>query len=365
MSIVYPHIPSIGCELHAGTSTADSVSLNTADVRVAYIRRMARSGTLQKLRIGITNVAGTIPFSDIVCQLHADNVDTPGGTIGTQVPLSGSGNVPGAGIYEFDFSSQNISLSAGERYWFVVRNINATPGTNNVTLQRGFDASVFGWGNNYLEGAVATSTNAGASYTYNGTNRQAFLVILNSGSEGFVYRHGGSAQPNFGNTMRGVLFTTPANAKWRVIAAGFRGIKNGSPTTITFRIYQGSTLIAETQNIASYPSGRAGDWYAKFASVVELEPNTQYRLVAYTNGDASNNFAIYTSICDTSNENYANMPFSSRYTYTTNGGSSWTEDLGNMVNSWFFLLDSAQPYASAGGGGGGGLLPIHPHLIIA
>jgi len=346
MPLAYPNIPiRVGSTITVSTSVANTTALNSANARLAHVRRLITSGTLQKLRIYISAVTGTPSAGDIRCQLYSGEGDTPATAIGTEVSLS---SLSGAGYYDFDFSSQNISLSAGTRYWFVMRNANASPTSNHVTISRGGPISSNELqGGNYFGAVSATSTDGGSTWSYN--SAVSALIVHSNGAEGFVY-HGSHSPNSSGNTMHGVKFTTPANAKLRM--AGLVGYCTmSSPVSPAWALYSSSGLMAEAAwgNSQSYSGTHV--IVAPLSSIVTLEPNTDYYFVAKC---SSGTITFQGVNCDNSTENLNQLPLSARYAYTTNGGSTWTVDTTRMMSHWALLLDPDQPFESVGGGGGGG-----------
>jgi len=349
MPLAYPNIPiRVGCTICVATSVSATTALNSANARLAHVRRLITSGTLQKLRIYIVSVTGTPSAGDIKCQLYSGEGDTPATAIGTEVSLS---SLSGAGYYDFDFSSQNISLSAGTRYWFVMRNANASPASNYVTISRGGSISSDLQGSNYFGAVSATSTDGGSTWSY--TPNVFALIVHSNGAEGFVYYNNHSPTSS-GNTMHGVKFTTPANAKLRV--AGLVGYCTmSSPASPAWALYSSSGLVAEAAwgNSQSYSGTQV--IVAPFSSIVTLETNTDYYFVA----KCSSGTVTFQGVqCDSSTENLNQLPLGARYAYTTNDGSTWTVDTTRMMSHWALLLDPDQPFESVGGGGGGGGFPV-------
>lgn len=354
----FPNIPvEVGCSLGLNVVGGSSFSLNSSNARIAFVRRMSIGGQLQTLRFRISGVTGSPAAGDILCQLYSDGGTAPGSPIGNEVQLSLTPT--GGGYYEFDFSSQNISISRGSRYWFVIRNANSTPASNYVTVYDGNDNVGATVANNLMWGATYTSTDGGTTYSARGTNRQAFLVILGNAAEGICYSSQSTTSASYGSTMRGVKFTTPAYAKLRVAAAAFLMAVTGSPTNTEFRIYgSSSTPLAS----ASIPV--ASDLVVGFfPDVVELDPNTTYRLTMACSGDASNNIALRGTSIDSNSPNLDQLPLNSRLTSSTDGGSSWSESTTTYPTRWYLILDASQPFAAVGGGSSGGF-PFPPHVII-
>ncbi len=273
-------------------------------------------------------------------------------------------NITAAGQYAH-FVFDTHTLSEGVRYWLVFDNLHGT-GTVSITPAEysGLHGTSFQW-------ALATYT---TSWAYSGTARRSGSSIIFTDGDIF----GAALLPTFSNLLTvysnrlsGLRIQT-GNLGYNVCGISFFGGRNGSGCTITYAVYLGNNLIAETSSMEGLKQSAIATSFLAFPSPVALQPNSVYRIVLRNpNGDGSstNNYRIATPIIARSNSD-AEMLWkgtgfvSCVYTESTDGGVTWTDDTQlRYPRAFLMALDPDQPF----------ILPlsssnplvINPHIILA
>jgi hypothetical protein len=273
-------------------------------------------------------------------------------------------NITAAGQYaHFVFSTH--TLSEGVRYWLVFDNMHGT-GTVTVTPADyvGLHGTTFQW-------AVATYT---TSWAYSGTARRLGSSVIFTDGDIF----GAALFPSsidlltvYGNRLSGLKIQT-GNLGYNVCGITFYGTRNGNGCTITYAVYLGNNLIAETYSMEGAKQSGNDTRFLAFPSPVALQPNSVYRIVLRNpnlDGSAANNYQMAQYSAARSNSD-AEMLWkgtgfvSCVYTESTDGGVTWTDDTQLRYPRVFLMaLDPDQPFILPASSSNP--VVINPHVIVA
>lgn len=329
---------------------------NSASVWTAYgINAPAGNKTLSTFYVYMGGVGGTPSAANIRAELREASGMYPGGTV---IETRNASAIPGGpGIMAFPgFTSV---LTAGKRYWIVIRNFEAVPGSNYVNLF--VLANISNLQDGY-ETSNASSTNAGSSWTNYGTKVVNAMWEFSDGSTlgicmKSVYSTNGN-NPLYGQRAIGQLMTPPRTMKVGAVTLSVR--RNNNPGGLEARIYQGNTLVAtsvsfDQENLVNFATSGA---ILEFASAVTLTAGTAYRIVLCTtgaSGDASNTWTFGGMVvASTSSPHLAGLPFGGaiQKTLTTDksaGTIIWTQTADDLPDIGL-ILDEDDPHPSSSGG---------------
>lgn len=302
---------------------SSSFLLNVATSRFAFIYRPAVTGVIQRVRLWVQLNSGTVQRSQVRCRIYQSNATYtgPGTAVSTEIGLSGTGNLPAGGAYEmFDFSAQNLTLNDGHPYWFVIRNSNATPASNNFTLvycstpgsshgsgtQASWYSTTWSLPSPAVGALFVTSTGVeGLSY-----GAMSTMAILTTGPQHFV----------------GVRFTTPPGQRLN-LAGAYMVIYIGTGTTqkpdLIYRLYDvtaGNVLVV--QKIVPF-----GLQQCIFDQPVMLEPSNTYALCVARStsmGGPTDTIALQGLYIQNIAENLSPLPMQCRAVESTDDGGTWT-----------------------------------------
>lgn len=311
--------------------------------------RLTEAKTLNTLRIHFSVSGGTMPGSDFAVDVYSDNAGVPNASLGTFTGPAGSF---AAGVSQFfDFTGLSLSLSANTQYWLVIRNANASPGTNrflqNVTASDSIYAQIagghagFGWG-------LKTSTNSGTSWTGNNQNASIGrfrLGFSDSTYAGFPVSNTGTIlETIYGSREFGVLFTSPAR-DLKVVGAAMRFYKGSTPTVDPLvKLYNGLTQLGS--NSSTVPRGLINSgsvlwWPFYFPSVITVPASSSIRLVLAEPGSSdlvANRYNIDGYNVDNTAASKA-LVGGYKGTLSTNGGTSFSDD-DTQAPFFALILDS-------------------------
>ncbi len=347
----------------AGLPSATSTqALSGAGSWAAYAFVADAARTISAARVFVSAVTGTLAGTDITCDLYDST-----GANGVPGSSAEAGKVPTATITAsgwYDFTGFTTALTAGQTYWLVFKNVNATPASNNCTLR-----VVTGIANNFLVGTAATrfywgfatSANSGSTWSAN-ANQSGLRISYADGSyDGVAASNTAAAVVGDGvysARESGVKFTSPANGVLKVAGiAMFLSTKTGSPTgSGRFGLWTGSTPanLAYTQSIPN-TSITAIQWvYAYFSSVQTLQPGTITRITLgeTTQSDASTaRFNLREITWDTDSNSTILLPWEGTCVKTYfDGTSTWTDTSGSIFGH-ALLLDTAGEFGAGASGG--------------
>ena len=337
---------------------ATTTQLNAAATWLAFGFIPRISKTINKVRVFVSAVAGTLAATDLTCDVYSDTPGQPNASLGSTSNIGGTAPT-GAGWIEFQGLS--VALTSGTQYWLVFKNVNAVPGTNNATYRyvtSGIDL-VFAAKATSLKAAgacVDTTTNSGSAWTAANNLVAGFRIGYSDSSyEGLAISNVAAGTDNiFGSNEVGVKFTSPANAILNVQGIAFTAESVGTPTgNLRFRLYNNTTLLATTDNlVCSIPTATLGDWCASyFSSDQVIQPGTTLRAtMSDSAADSSSNcFKSGNEVTvDTDANSLALLPFQGTLQKTTFNGTTWT-DTNSSIMPFALILDSAGEFASSGG----------------
>jgi len=367
-------LPSVMLGWYANVqSNTSSLSLNAAATWLALQFYSEQAKTLNTVRLNLQSKTGTPTAAGCTCDLYSDNGS--GNPSGTSLESRPADSVPANGLW-MQWSGFTTALTAHTSYWLVFKNNTATPASNfptyqwggtgvgNTNLMGNWSSTVNFWGWNKVQ-----TGNSGGTWT---TGQNAVMGPRLGYSDGTYdgMPVSGLTRPtnalttdsSFGKQEAGVKFNVPANMKFNCKAVWFNMCKVGSPGNLTFKIYQGTTLLATSLAIpAGIIGGSTNDtWTAYFASPVQLtSANNPYRLtmVDATSADTSTNrYCLNIANWDTDSNSLPLKPMDGSLTETmttdnTAGPPVFTDTAGNVAP---FLLfgDTSGEFTSTGGGGG-------------
>lgn len=330
---------------------------------LSYIAYEAK--TVTSLNCIIAAITGSPVIGDLVCDIYSDNAGLgPNTLISSSSATTGSFTV--GGTIAFTLSQ---ALTAGTIYWFVLRNTNGTPATNNASirmtnsfllmshLQLGSSAA--------LPFCKRGTTDSGSTWTASSVAGVGCMRwdFSDGSSDGFPV----SSTGNPGSTNRayaagelGVRFRTPQNATVRVRGVVMPVSKAGAgpASGVCVKLYSGTTLLGTSYTVANaLVSSSTTSIPFLFADPVVLQPNTQHYLVfASPSADGTSTNAwttIEISYMDNSAATLSCFPLET--VWARFDGSSWTVDDTKFI-PYLFSLDADQDFEAGSGGATGSAL---------
>jgi hypothetical protein len=336
------------------TPSTGTLAVNSAAIWPALGFRVPVTGTLSKVKFFVSAVGGTLGAGDITVELYDS---TTAGLPSSSLQASTTITAYPVGAAWVEATGFSTSCTADTQYYIVLKNTDASPATNNFTLrwvteqdyQTLGSGAAFGWNKRH-------STDSGGTWTTGPVAAVGGLRLEMSGSVFYglplsTAAANGSGVGVYADREYGVKFTTPADAKIRLIGAGARVTITGTPTGMPrFRLYTGDTLTATTNSINNsvtnvYTSGF-------FTSSQVLEPSTSYRLVLGESAQAdasTNRFNLIAGTIDNDADSKALLPFGGWVEGYLN--STWA-DVDTQVPFIWLILDKDDPYDASSSGGG-------------
>jgi len=348
MSGFYRDGMAFGYVLSSGGGSIATWTANAAANRLA-MRFVARhSGAPAGIALRIGTVTGSPAQRDVKVTLFSV---AAGGSPGTLLEErdNGSSSALSSGS-RLVVGGWTTSLSAGQEYFIVVRNGNASPTTNYFAVAYGVEKATLAGNAVSPPAGSYTSTDSGSTWSAQGTQRSNYQIIYNTGSGDFTYdwlviQTSGNSSLN--NNPTGVRFTTPSGIRLRVIGVQFAEIANISSSSWAIRIKQGGNTIGTTLTLS-----RSTNWaycFVPFSDVVVLEPNTQTDVEAFlSSGTAGVVRMVDVDVTLT--------PTAFPFQHIENGSVGY----GWFVSMMKLILDPAQPFEVVGGGG----QPILPPMPL-
>jgi hypothetical protein len=252
---------------------------NAAGNRLA-MRFVARhSGAPAGIALRISWLAGSLQQRDVKVSLWSAGAN---GLPNTQLEELDNGSSSALSSYSrLVVGGWTTDLSAGQEYFIVVRNGNASPTTNYFAVAYGVEKATLAGGAASPPAGSYTSTDSGSTWTAQGTQRGNYQIIYNTGSGDFTYDWlvtQSSNTTNLNNNPTGVRFTTPSGVRLRVVGVQFAQISSISSSSWAIRVRQGGNTVGTTITLS-----RAVDSYCflPFPDVVVLEANTQTDVEAF------------------------------------------------------------------------------------
>lgn len=310
--------------------------------------------TLNAIRCHATTINGT-PTNGMSLGIYEQ---TSRYTASPTISLLSSGTLtPAVGWNQVTSLSQ--SLTKNKTYWILVRNVHATPSTNNWVM------------NTYYLGGPSLATGAGTTAT-SLSNLLAYHApgIRLAFSDGSYW--GCPLQSYDVDTTLGVYSAREVGEQWTIAYActaigmyfqgyGVTGTPTGNPR---LRYYTGSTPthVETISDLYSGPQGSAtfgwggsnvGTFYGYFSGDVSISAGTvvNVTLGETTNSDTSSNRldpAVH--LWDSDSNSIALLPHSSKSIYYD--GSSWTTNTSKQLLNCGLILKNGSAYTSGGGSTG-------------
>jgi len=353
-----------GIGLAPAALSTSTFALSTANNYIALGVLPSDGKTLSKVKVYGAAVSGTLAGGDLRLDVFSSttagvpNVSLSSTTTVTATPT-------GAGWVEFTGLSQ--ALTANTQYWLVVRNLNASPASNNLTIQTGAANTAPTPGNGSGTGIGwhrRTTTDAGGTWTSGPIASPAgWRVEYSDGTfDGLPVSAFGGIGTTFGiyGTRKfGVRLTSPTNAGLKVRGVTMLLLRTGTPQPLAYELLNGTTSLGASGTVdlgATILSTSSGAYVpAFFAAPVTVPAGTDLRVVATAPGGGGSTANCARGGGYTAVENNANskalMPYGARQTYYD--GSTWAED-DTVVPFFALLLDTDGEFASTGGGGSSG-----------
>lgn len=363
---------------------SSTLALSAAATWLAFQVVPDQAKTLSKVRLFLVTKTGTPAASELTCDLFSDVSGIPGSSLESRPADS----APASGNW-MQWSGFTTALTAGQAYWLVFKNTNATPASNSPTYQwcgvatAGNVAVPIGAGSNYNAAGVMYGWNK-VHTTNSGT---AWATSVQSGVAGPRLEYsdatfdglpaqavtrptsGGTADRAFGKQEVGVRFNVPSGATYNVRGIWFPLAKISTPGALRFRLYRGTTLLDTTYTIAAANvTTSVGDGYTAFfaAPIAISSANNPFRAVF---GDATagdTNAVGYNGVLlnwdpDATSLTMKPMDGSLQKTITADNTAAPPvfTDTNTDVLAFALLLDTGG-YLTASGGGGGML--VHPGM---
>lgn len=349
--------------LPANTQSSITTTLNAAVNRAASSFFGYNTKTVNKILIRVSAVTGSLGANDLVLDIFSNTGST--GDPNASLASRNTVTTTPTGAAWVEFTGFTLALTAGTRYWLVLRNANGTPASNFPTLP--FNRTGPGnlsVGNASVGFSYATSTDSGATYTKTNGGTLSYRLEFSDGSfDGFPVETAvtsqGASEGVYGTRELGILFTTPNDAKLKVIGSRMVIGKVSSPTfDMRMRIYSGGTstptLVATSSAVSVVPFSTSSlSCIFFFSSVLELDANATYRLVlgAVSGGDSSNYARSFYMTFQNVAASTDLLPFNGtmKQTYSTDGVTFTETDARALP--YQLLLDSEDNFASTGSSG--------------
>lgn len=346
---------------------SSTFSLNAAANWLAYSFTAQSAKTLNYVRTYVTAVTGVLGANDLSCTLYSDVGGAPSAVIEARNTVTAAP----AGAAWVEFTGFTTTLTAGTRYWLVIKNLNGTPAANFPTCmdfttsnigQCVLGGSTIGTAPTY-SWSTANSTNSGRTWSMLSHNTPGpRLQYSDNTYEGFPTQNTSTADTTAANKQVGVYLVTP-NVSLVVAGLTFLCHSTGSPTTdLIMYMYNNTTLVGTTGSIAkALLNHNTGTSWATafFSSPVTVSPNSIIRAtIASVGNDASAYNLPYLTLQNDANS-FALMPFQGTFckTSTIDNGATFTESQ-TLITGFGLVLDQAAEALFSG------MIPIESPVII-
>ena len=321
-------------------------TFNAAANRLA-MRFVARhSGAPAGIALRIGSVTGSPEQQDVKVSLWSV---AAGGTPGTQLEERDNGSTAAlSSNSRLVVTGWTTDLTAGQEYFIVVRNDNASPTTNYFVVLYGAETTTIAGHNVSPPRGSYTSADSGSTWTPQANQRGNYQIIYDTGSGDFTYDWliiSTNAQVGLNNNPCGVRFTTPSGVQLRVVGVQFGWITAISGNSWAIRIKQDGSTVATTLAI----SRDVANVFLPLPDVATLQANKQTDVEAFLTSGTNGNL-VYVSVDTTL------TPIAFPFQYIQNGNVV----SGRFVGVMKLILDPAQPFEVVGGGG----QPILPPMPL-
>lgn len=347
--------PIIGFAPDAPQQGMTTSVLNSSSTHIAFGFVAQQAKTLSEVSFYLSATSGSPAAADFEVSLFS-NTTTPSGTA---IETKTLGSAPTTGWNRV--TGWTTTLTAGEHYWFRIKNLNGSPTSNNFTFRffagsstpKPFAKYSTMMSSQYMGWNTITSSNSGSSWsTYQGSNiRIKFSDNTYAGmpisSVGFD-----SNYKIYGTREAGNRFTTPSTfPTMRVAGLIFPCNKSWSSITgsIKFGLYTGSTptLLAYTQTLNLDRLTSDDIICLFFDSVQTIAANTLVTttIAGVSGGNSSDHVRLYKYTIDTDSNSLLLAPFGGCVPVYYDG-SSWTTESSSFFPG-ALLLDATEPFASS------------------
>lgn len=336
--------------------------INSAIKAAGYARVMTETKTLNEFRAYCSTNGGNLALIAMDCDVYDDVNGVPGSVLAT------ASIAAGAFVAGFnDFTGFNISLTAGGRYWFILKNKSADPVTNNPTFRTqagqvapvhaGFRAgNIAGPSTTWGEAWATTPDYTAGTPTWTVSHGAVgYRLKFSDGSyAGFPSSSlSSNAGSIYGANFRGVVVTTPAHAKLKVSGVTMPILQTGPPTgNLVFKLYNGLTLLGTSSIVKPGNVAITYPWYVSgyFSTPIEVAPGTMLRAVACDSAadDGTHCYQHPEFTIDDTAASKALMPWGAKRTVSTDSGASFT-DTDTVMVPFGLILDTDGEFAPAGG----------------
>lgn len=350
-------------------ATTSTFQLSTANNWLGFSFFAIGSRTVNTVRAFISAVAGTLANTDITCEIQTDSSGLPSGAN----PSGGAAQSLASAITTSGWqtwSGFTAALTDGQLYWMVFKNVNALPGTNNVTFRWGAagsaPSSAAGWnsGNTMKYGWFKSSTTTGGGGW--GTLAAGVAMPRAGYADGSfaglaASNVASSADLVFSARLAGVKFVVPPNTRWNVAGvnlfiAGNTGTPTGNPLVKAFKGTSTSPTLDPngTSTIIPKANVTVAGWYPfYFPANVSMLAGDTWRVVLGEDANAdtsSNAYKMSEYTMDSDSNSLAILPFAGTLgkTYSTDG-TNFT-DTATSIYGVDLLLDSNGEFGATGGG---------------
>jgi hypothetical protein len=340
MSGIYRDGIAFGFVLAGADSGMLTAPISTTDYRLA-MRFVARhSGALAGVALRITSVTGSPEQRDVKVSLWSVNASN--GRPGTQLEERDNGSSSAlSSNSRLVVGGWTTDLSAGQEYFIVVRNGNASPTTNYFAVGYGIEKTTLAGNVVSPPAGTFASSDGGSTWTAAGTQRHNYQIIYNTGGGDFTYDWLMTESGNLtslNNNPTGVRFTTPSGIRLRVVGVQFAQISFISGNSWAIRIKQGGNTIGTT---LALPRNTPNYGFLPFSDAVVLEPGTQTDVEAFLTSGTSG--SVRRVDFDTTMTPIA-FPFQG-----IENGSVVSNRIVHMMK---LILDPSQPLEAVSGGSG-------------
>lgn len=336
----------------AAVGYSGTVALSAAATYAAYSFVSEGTDTLDGLWILTNARTGTDANISIAFDLRADNNGLPA-TTSLETHTKTGGWPTTNNTQTFVDVAWATTLTKGQRYWIVVRNVSSAPATDyltifhiQMTLTAVNGSPLQPWWTKYQ------SSDSGATWATATSNSTALALKYSSGlcigtpftQSSFSY----TSLLAYGTTSVGVEFKSFTNLRVRGLVLGTRGLN--SPSGPYYQdLYINRTLISSTEYLGYYSSASSMD------AVVEIAPTDIYQgdtvaiMMRCPNGNASN--ALYLNQVWQSNDIpdlLAIRPWGNTIRVAQLIGGTWTTNLSQLYTPRFgVILDKDTPFPTA------------------
>lgn len=305
--------------------------------------------TINEIWFYVTAVTGTV--NGIRGDIYNNNAGLPG----TSSANSSTVNAYPTGAALVKVTGLSLAVTGGVPYWAVIRNTTGTPASNNFTISEGRAGS-----NNFIYGtgdqaSFVASNDSGTSWALaSAVSDTPFMIKYSDGTfDGWV--NAGQAVETGANSVYaarelGSRFTSPPGLGFQAVGGAFAVSKSGTPTgNLRYRLYEGTTLVATTNEIAPADVRTTAGWdKLYFSSAVYIKPNTDYRFVMAesSQADASGNrYNAYLMSIPNDTDCKAQKPFNGTMQKTYLNGT-WSEVDTDIVPFMLFGKESKPALSS-------------------